>query len=216
MTDNHSILGPGSSPSTDLLTAALAKAQSEYTVVSYDSANPHFKSKFASYAQCCESLRGPLTKHGISLPDFRPGMVGGQWIMVGTLRHVSGQWISGIAPLIMPKGDMQSFGAACTYAKRTLLMALTGGFTGEADDDGQSVAETPKAQAAKVQHANAQSMAYEQGAKNAVAEAETEEEALNHLRKVELRAREKKIPAEVYRRVKAEFERVWKKEEVTA
>ena len=80
--------------------------------------------------------------------------------MVGTLRHVSGQWISGIAPLIMPKGDMQSFGAACTYAKRTLLMALTGGFTGEADDDGQSVAETPKAQAAKVQQSNAQSMAY--------------------------------------------------------
>jgi hypothetical protein len=216
MTDNNMILGPSSSPATDLLTAALAKAQSEYTVVSYDSANPHFKSKFASYAQCCESLRGPLTKHGISLPDFRPGMVGGSWVMVGTLRHVSGQWISGIAPLIMPKGDMQSFGAACTYAKRTLLMALTGGFTGEADDDGQSVAETPKAQAAKVQQSNAQSMAYEQGAKNAVAEAETEEEALNHLRKVELRAREKKIPAEVYRRVKAEFERVWKKEEVTA
>lgn len=216
MTDNHSILGPGSSPNTDLLTAALAKAQSEYTVVSYDSANPHFKSKFASYAQCCESLRGPLTKHGISLPDFRPGMVGGQWVMVGTLRHVSGQWISGIAPLIMPKGDMQSFGAACTYAKRTLLMALTGGFTGEADDDGQSVAETPKAQATKVQQSNAQGMAYEMGAKKAIAEAETEEEALKHLRMVELRAREKKIPADVYRRVKGEFDRVWKKEEVTA
>ena len=218
MNDSHTILGPGSSPTTDLLTAALAKAQSEYTVVSYDSANPHFKSKFASYAQCCESLRGPLTKHGISLPDFRPGMVGGQWVMVGTLRHVSGQWISGIAPLIMPKGDMQSFGAACTYAKRTLLMALTGGFTGEADDDGDSVshASTPKAQAAKVQQGNAQSKVYEQGAKNAIAEAETEEEALKHLRMVELRAREKKIPAEVYRRVKAEFERVWKAQEVEA
>lgn len=216
MIDNYAILGPSSSPLTDLLTAALAKAQSEYTVVSYDSANPHFKSKFASYAQCCESLRGPLTKHGISLPDFRPGMVGGQWVMVGTLRHVSGQWISGIAPLIMPKGDMQSFGAACTYAKRTLLMALTGGFTGEADDDGQSVAETPKAQAAKVQQSNAQGMAYEMGAKKAIADAETEEEALKHLRMVELRAREKKIPAEVYRRVKGEFDRVWKKEEVTA
>lgn len=216
MTDNHSILGPGSSPNTDLLTAALAKAQAEYTVVEYDSANPHFKSKFASYAQCCESLRRPLTKHGISLPDFRPGMVAGQWVMVGTLRHVSGQWISGIAPLIMPKGDMQSFGAACTYAKRTLLMALTGGFTGEADDDGQSVAETPKAQATKAQQGNAQGMVYEMGAKKAIAEAETEEEALKHLRMVELRAREKKIPADVYRRVKGEFDRVWKKEEVTA
>ena len=98
----------------------------------------HFKSKFASYSQCCDSLRGPLTKNGLSLPDFRPGLIGGQWIVVGTLRHSSGQWISGAAPLLMGKSDMQSFGAAMTYAKRPLLMALCGGFSGEADDDGQS------------------------------------------------------------------------------
>jgi hypothetical protein len=142
-------------------------------------------------------------------------MVGSQWVVVGTLRHVSGQWISGVAPLVNPKGDMQGFGAAMTYAKRTLLMALTGGFTGEVDDDGNDVSvEAPKAQAAKVQQVNAGHMQYEAGAKKAVAEAGTKDEAEKHLALVELRAREKKIPAEVYRRVKGEFERVWNKKEV--
>lgn len=211
MTDNQYILGPGSSANTDMLTAALAKAQATYELVQFDSANPHFKSKFASYSQCCESLRGPLTKHGLALPDFRPGIIANQWVMVGTLRHVSGQWISGIAPLIMPKGDMQSFGAACTYAKRTLLMALTGGFSGEADDDGQSVQRDEKPAAQE----SAKAMAYEAKAKAAIADAETEAEAKKALDLVELRAREKAIPAEVFRRCKAEFDRAWKKEVVT-
>lgn len=207
MTDHHDILGPGSSPETDKLTAALCKAQSEYSAVKLDSSNPHFKSRFASYQQCCESLRGPLTKNGIALPDFRPGYVDGQWILVGTLRHSTGQWIQGIAPLVNPKGDMQGFGAAVTYAKRTLLMALTGGFAGEADDDGTSVA-------AKTPYVNAGgSLAYEAGAKKAISEAETIEEARKALDVVRLRAKEKKVPAETYRRCQQEFDSVWNKEE---
>lgn len=205
----NEILGPSSSPETGDLTAALAAAQAEYPVVAYDSANPHFKSKFASYAQCCDSLRGPLTKHGLSLPDFRPGVSGGSWMVVGTLRHKSGQWISGVAPLLMPKGDMQSFGAAMTYAKRTLLMALTGGFSGEADDDGQSVSaaskETPPA-------SHASSMQYAAQAKKAIAEAPDKAAAQKHLDTVKLRAKEKAVPREVYVECEKEFGRVWNKE----
>ena len=211
MIDHEQILGPSSSPTTDAITAALAKAQAEYPVIKYDSANPHFKSKFASYAQCCESLRGPLTKNGIALPDFRPGMVGGQWVVIGTLRHSSGQYIQGVAPLVNPKNDMQGFGAAMTYAKRTLLMALTGGFSGEPDDDGQAVSQKSETKPA---FANATaSIAYEQGAKNAIAEAETIEEAQKHLNTVKIRVKEKSVPAEVYRRCEAEFHRVWKTKE---
>lgn len=207
MNDHHDILGPGSSPETDKLTAALCKAQSEYIAVKLDSSNPHFKSRFASYQQCCESLRGPLTKNGIALPDFRPGYVEGQWILVGTLRHSTGQWIQGIAPLVNPKSDMQGFGAAVTYAKRTLLMALTGGFAGEADDDGTSVAtKTPYVNAGG-------SLAYEAGAKKAISEAETIEEARKALDVVRLRAKERKVPAETYRRCQQEFDSVWNKEE---
>lgn len=206
MNDHTEILGPSSSPTTGKLTEALAKAQSEYPVVKLDASNPHFKSRFASYQQCCESLRGPLTANGLCLPDFRPGLVNGQWVLIGTLRHTSGEYIQGAAPLLMPKGDMQSFGAACTYAKRTLLMALTGGFSGEPDDDGNTV-QAPK-QGGDVY----KSLAYETGAKKAIAEAETKAEAQKHLDTVRLRAKEKSVPAEVFRRCEEEFNRVWQKE----
>ena len=210
MNYDNSIMGPSSSPETSELTKALAKAQADYPIVAFDSANPHFKSKFASYAQCCDSLRGPLTKNGLSLPDFRPGLIGGQWIVVGTLRHSSGQWISGAAPLLMGKSDMQSFGAAMTYAKRTLLMALCGGFSGEADDDGQSVSEQSAAQKPKAP--DAKHLAYQQGAINAINDADSKEHAKKHLDMVRLRAREKAVPEEVFRRVEAEFKKVWEKE----
>lgn len=207
MNDHTEILGPSSSPTTGKLTEALAKAQAEYSAVKLDSSNPHFKSRFASYQQCCESLRGPLTANGLCLPDFRPGLVGQAWVLVGTLRHISGEYIQGAAPLLMPKGDMQSFGAACTYAKRTLLMALTGGFSGEPDDDGQAVqSSAPKTGDVY------KSLAYETGAKKAIAEAETEAEAKKHLDTVRLRAKEKSVSPEVFKRCEEEFNRAWKKE----
>jgi hypothetical protein len=213
MNHDNSIFGPSSSPDTCKLTEALAAAQSQFPLVAYDSANPHFKSKFASYAQCCESLRGPLTANGLALPDFRPGFIGGQWVVIGTLRHTSGQWISGAAPLLMGKGDMQAFGAAMTYAKRTLLMALCGGFSGEADDDGETVSERghPKEPAVPA----SKHLVYQQGAINAINEADSEDAAKRHLDMVRLRAKEKAIPAEVFHRVEEEFlKRFPKKEKV--
>ena len=213
MNFDNAILGPSSSPETGELTKALAAAQAEYAVVAYDSANPHFKSKFASYAQCCDSLRGPLTKHGLSLPDFRPGLSSGGWVVVGTLRHSSGQWISGVAPLLMGKNDMQSFGAAMTYGKRTLLMALTGGFSGEPDDDGQSVSQAAAPKAQETPAANSvKSMQYAQQAKKAIAEATDRDAAKKHLDTVKLRVKERAVPKEVYVECEKEFVRVWKQE----
>jgi hypothetical protein len=216
MNDSHDILGPSSSPDTSALTEALAKAQSEYKHVELDSNNPHFKSRFSSYATCCDALRGPLTKHGLALPDFRPGMVGGQWVLVGTLRHKTGQFITGIAPLVNPKGDMQGFGAAMTYAKRTLLMALTGGFSGEADDDGDSVKVESVPQRAQQQPTKAaRTLQLEQKWKRDIAEAEDRATAVNVMKTVELRLREKSIGRDVYDRCKAEFARLWNQEVVT-
>lgn len=227
MTDNTYILGPSSSPDTAELTKALAKAQSEYKHVELDSSNPHFRSKFSSYATCCDALRGPLTKNGLALPDFRPGMVGGQWVLVGTLRHSSGQYITGICPLWTPKQDMQGLGAAITYGKRTLLMALVGGFSGEADDDGNSVSGQGEAKqqesafrrmsAATVDPAIvSKALVYQQTALDAIANAESEVDARKALAVVELRVREKVIPADVYRRCKEELDKKYpsKKKEV--
>jgi hypothetical protein len=212
MNDSNIIIGPSSSPETGELTKALAKAQAEYPVVAYDSSNPHFKSKFASYAQCCDSLRGPLTKNGLGLPDFRPGIVNGQWVLLGTLRHTSGQYIQGIAPLLMGKQDMQGFGAAVTYAKRTLLMALCGGFSGEPDLDGEESAAPARAPVRPKGGLDEKALIYQQGAINAVADAKTAAEAKKFVDTVELRVREKSVPVEVFRRVKEAFDSKWKKE----
>lgn len=210
MNESNYILGPSSSPDTAELTKALAKAQAEYQHIALDSANPHFRSKFSSYAQCCDSLRGPLTKNGLALPDFRPGFVSGMWVLVGTLRHTSGQWISGVAPLINPKGDMQGFGAATTYAKRTLLMALTGGFSGEPDDDGND-SEIKQSVQKSVQK-SAGAMAYEAQAKGAIVNAKDLETAQKHLDTVRLRVREKACTPDVYKRCEMEFNRKWRGE----
>jgi hypothetical protein len=208
--DNQFILGPSSSPETAELTKALAKAQSEYQAVALDSANPHFRSKFSSFAQCCESLRGPLTKNGIALPDFRPGLAGSQWVLVGTLRHSSGQYISGVAPLVNPKGDMQGFGAAMTYAKRTLLMALTGGFSGEADDDGNSVQHTARSSEADVV---TKGMEIESKATKALAEAKSVDEAKKVVSLVKQRVLEKACPKAVLERIQKKFDDTFQKVE---
>jgi hypothetical protein len=212
MNDSHEILGPSSSPDTSALTEALAKAQAEYKHVELDAANPHFKSRFSSYATCCDALRGPLTKHGLALPDFRPGLVAGQWVLVGTLRHKTGQYITGIAPLVNPKGDMQGFGSACTYAKRTLLMALTGGFSGESDDDGDSVKVESAPQRQRPTAVSPKNLQMEQTWKRDIAEAEDRATAVNVMKTVELRLREKAIGRDVYDRCKAEYNRLWNQE----
>jgi hypothetical protein len=214
MNDSHDILGPSSSPDTSALTEALAKAQAEYKHVELDAANPHFKSRFSSYATCCDALRGPLTKHGLALPDFRPGLVAGQWVLVGTLRHKTGQYITGIAPLVNPKGDMQGFGSACTYAKRTLLMALTGGFSGESDDDGDSVKVESAPQRQRPTAVSPKNLQMEQTWKRDIAEAEDRATAVNVMKTVELRLREKAIGRDAYDRCKAEFVRCWETKEV--
>lgn len=215
MVDNHDILGPSGSPETGELVKALAAAQAEMTVVGFDSKNPHFKSKFSSLSQCVADLKGPLTKHGLAIPDFRPGLLeSGDWVCVGTLRHgPSGQWISGMCPLLMQKRDMQQFGAAMTYAKRTLLMALTGAASGEPDDDGNSVSEQPAEEkpAEKQRPADkaVKSMSYEALAIKAIEGADNAESAKQALDTVELRAREGAVDRAVFARCKDRYAKKW-------
>ena len=111
---------------------------------------------------------------------------------------------------------MQGFGAAMTYAKRTLLMALTGGFSGEADDDGQSVSDVPQRVKAAEVPRTGKHLQYQQGAINAINDATDRASAQKHLDMVRLRAKEKAIPADVFHRVQAEFQKKWNAQEVEA
>lgn len=141
--------GETSSPETKQLTAALAKAQAEFPSIALDADNSHLRTKYATYQQCAAALRGPLTKHGFALPQFSPCYHETlSWVCVGVLRHSSGEFVTGCVPLLYGDGkqpQMQLFAAALTYAKRQLLLALTGAWVGEVDDDGEADRQTQQA-----------------------------------------------------------------------
>ena len=217
MTLDHSLVGCTSSPETGKLVAALSAAQRDMKVIGQDTDNTFFKSKYATYQGCCEALRDCLTKQGLILPVAQPCYLHGVgWVAVATLRHgPSDQWISGMIPLLTQKTDMQSIGSALTYAKRQLLLALTGAWVGEEDHDGNDTRhDSPPAAkstkpAARPTATNADEMSYEQAAKKAIAAAESAEKAAHNLQVVELRVREKKVSAGVLARCRDEFDRVW-------
>jgi len=122
------------------LAKALVAAQAEMRNPSFDSANPHFKNKFASLAQVRNTIVPVLAKHGLSvvqdLTTTERG-VGCTTILI----HESGQTMS-FGPLVMPatKPDAQGLGSAATYARRYSLMAVCN-VVGDVDDDANAASE---------------------------------------------------------------------------
>ncbi|MEY4471867.1 MAG: hypothetical protein RL671_171 [Pseudomonadota bacterium] len=125
------------------LAKALAAAQAEMANPSFDSANPHFKSKFASLAAVRNAVVPVLAKHGIAvLQDLQTTENGIACYTV--LMHESGQTRT-LGPLVMPasNADAQGFGSASTYARRYALQSVAC-VVGDDDDDGNAaVASTP-------------------------------------------------------------------------
>lgn len=231
--------GACESQSTGKIVAALVEAQKHYPTIDLDAKNDHLRSKYATYRGCCEALRGPLTAQGITLPSFHPCHVNGLgWVMLGVLRHVSGEYLTGCVPLlnhekhrIDPKTKelvvdpptMQGLGAAMTYAKRQLLLALTGAWVGEVDDDGESNAHRPPVAQTRQQHgttvdadgmsdadrASMREMAFEAKALGAITNASERQQAQRALATVELRLRERVISKGVLDRCTEAFKKKW-------
>jgi hypothetical protein len=114
--------------------------QGELKPVALDTVNPFFKSEYASYQACRVEAQPHLAKAGLAvfhvpclLPDGKPALE-------CFLSHKSGQWMSGIYPLIPVKNDPQSLGSATTYAKRYSFKAMVGIFDKE-DDDGNAASQ---------------------------------------------------------------------------
>lgn len=122
------------------LYSALALAQGEMEAASKDGKNPHFKSTYATLQSVIESVRGPLSKHGLSimqLPDFTEHGV----VLVTRLAHKSGQWIESFYPVTPVQNTPQAFGSALTYAKRYCLMSFL--MVPADDDDGNAATAKP-------------------------------------------------------------------------
>ncbi len=117
------------------LAGAKAKAQLKMRNPSFDSTNPHFKSKFASLAAVRDVVIPAFAAEGISVSQDATLVEDGAAVST-ILTHTSGQWEE-YGPLTVPlsKRDAHGIGSAISYAKRYHLMAVAA-VVGDQDDDG--------------------------------------------------------------------------------
>ena len=118
------------------LAEALAAAQGEMKNAPLNKVNPHFKSKFADLSSIRDASIPALSKHGIAVTQtFESSETG--TMLVTTLMHKSGEWITSACPIMADKGGPQPFGSATTYARRYGLGAIVG-ISADDDDDGNA------------------------------------------------------------------------------
>jgi hypothetical protein len=119
---------------TNELAAALAKAQGAMEAAKFDKQNPHFRNKYASLAAVIEAIRKPLADNGLAYTQATEIRENG-FVLLTTLRHASGQWITSEYPL--PMGlKPQELGSALSYARRYSLSAIVC-ISSEEDDDAE-------------------------------------------------------------------------------
>ena len=120
------------------LAAALAKAQASMSGAKKDTANPFFKSKYADLASCWDAARAALPANGLCVIQTTRASAQDEVIVITTLAHESGEWISGELSLPVSKADAQGYGSALTYGRRYGLCAMVG--IAPEDDDGNAAA----------------------------------------------------------------------------
>jgi len=127
------------------ITAALVKAQGAMKTVKFDRENSHYRNKYASLASFIDTIRGPLSENGLAYTQTTEIRDGG-FVLVTTLRHVSGQWIGGEYPLPVA-AKPQELGSAITYARRYALSALLC-IAADEDDDAEGARTSNQVNAA--------------------------------------------------------------------
>ena len=129
------------------LSKAMLIVQQQLQPAIKDAKNPFIGNEYATLNSVMESCRSLLSAQGIwitQLPCPAPVELGAGYIGLETrLIHAeSGQWISSVAIIPLPKNDPQGMGSAITYIRRYSLCAILGIVT--EDDDGNAVSMTPK------------------------------------------------------------------------
>ncbi len=124
---------------TDIF-AALIKFQSEMKGIEKSATNPHLNTTYAGLDSYISASREALAKNGLGVTQrcFREesGLV-----LITTLIHVSGQWMSDGGVPVFYEGRKginmnQAMGGAISYARRYAYAAILG--LAQTDDDGNS------------------------------------------------------------------------------
>ena len=131
------------------LAAALCAVQGELKPAIKQADNPFFKSKYVDLPGVWEAIRPLLAKNGLSVVQTFTASADGP-IIVTTLMHKSGQWVSSELFLTPAKSDPQGVGSAITYGRRYALAAMVGVVADE-DDDGNAASQGQAYVAAKAQ-----------------------------------------------------------------
>lgn len=122
------------SPTTEKLDAALAKAQGAIEEAEMNCKNPFFHSVYADLTSVWRACRKALSSNGISVSQWPISSEDGRLHLVTRLAH-DGQWIQAMFSTPVPKQDAQGYGSAITYLKRFTLCAAVG-VVADSDDDG--------------------------------------------------------------------------------
>lgn len=122
------------------LTKAIIQAQLEIKPPVKDKINPRFKSSYASIDSIYAAIREPLFKNGIDI-DHEFETIDGKTYVTTTLKHISGEEKKRKVPIFIENQGNQSFGSACTYARRYGICCLLA-LPSDEDDDGEA-AENP-------------------------------------------------------------------------
>ena len=158
------------SPSTVEISQALARFQSACTGAVKDGTNPHFKSKYASLDAIWAAIREPLTTNGLSVTQMGDWQDGTE-LLVTTIWHVSGEFISGVQPVNFEttgrRNGSQEHGSAMTYLRRYAIAAALG-IASQDDDDAESSVAPQNKKAAPAKKAPAPTPSDQQQVKNFV------------------------------------------------
>ena len=123
------------------LAGALAKAQSQMTMIEGKSTNPFFNSKYASLAAVLEVAMPALNANEVALVQGNKWDSGDNgFYITSMLMHSSGEWIKSEIRMPVAKKDAHGIGAATTYGRRYLLSSMVG--VAQADDDGNGAIKT--------------------------------------------------------------------------
>ncbi|WP_291568768.1 MULTISPECIES: ERF family protein [unclassified Clostridium] len=124
------------------LASALKDFQAEVKNPKNVANNPFFNSKYAPLDEVINTVKEPLSKHGLSYIQM-PNSEDGALVAITTmLLHESGEWIeSEPLKLKSDKPTAQGSGSSITYARRYQLSAMLG-IASEDEDDGNTTAHT--------------------------------------------------------------------------
>ena len=143
------------SEQTDLLFAALVRAQSRIQNAGKDRANPQLRNRYATLESVLWAIREPFAEAGLAVVQVPGEVVDGLVTLTTQVIHESGQFLRATSscPLVGYKGSgadenkginaAQAFGVVVTYLRRYTLMAAAGIVGTDDDTDGDVSGQRP-------------------------------------------------------------------------